>query len=230
MANWCKTEFTFTGDRKSLEGIYALMQGLEESETSDEESDLGNTWLGKLATALGRDWQTIKCRGSWEDLCMSDETLTFTTWTTWQPPYELMELLKLKYPGVEYFYFGEEQMNGFFETNDKEGRFYPIRYAAYYDNGEDEYEAHYATAEEMLDWINRLSGKEFKSVDEANSYYQKLNEADDNNIYCHINEVSVIETNEALTLYFDEPGKGRLVRPDGTFFGNLEYSLGKQEE
>ncbi len=55
MANWCKTEYTFTGDRKSLEGIYALMQGLEEPETSDEESDFGNTWLGRLATALGRD-------------------------------------------------------------------------------------------------------------------------------------------------------------------------------
>lgn len=222
MANWCKTEYTFTGDRKSLEGIYALMQGLEETETPDEESDFGSTWLGRLAKSLGRDWQTIKCRGSWEDLCLSDETLTFTTWTAWQPPYELMELLRLKYPGVEYFYFGEEPMNGFYETNDKEDHFYPVRYVAHYDNGEEENEVRYATAEDTLEWINRLSGKEFKSFDEANSYYQELNETEDNSIFCHINEVSVIETNEALTLYFDDSGKGRLVRPDGITVGTLE--------
>lgn len=222
MANWCKTEYTFTGDRKSLEGIYALMQGLEETEISDKESDFGNTWLGRIAKALGRDRQTIKCRGSWEDLCLNDETLTFTTWTAWQPPYELMELLRLKYPGVEYFYFGEEPGNGFFETNDKDGRFYPVRYVAYYDNGEEEYMFRCATTEEMLDCINRLSGKEFKSVDEANSYYQNLSETDDNNIFCRINEVSVIETNEVLTLYFDDSGIGRLVRPDGTTGGTLE--------
>lgn len=197
------------------------MHGLEETEVPEEKNDFGTSWLGRLATALGRDWQTIKCRGSWEDLCLSDETLTFTTWTAWTPAYQIIELLRLKYPGVEYFYFGEEPGNGFYETNDKERRFYPIRYVAYYDNGEDEYEAHYATAEEMLDWINRLSGKEFKSVDEANSYYQKLNETDDN-IFCHINGVSVIETNEALTLYFDEAGKGRLIRLDGTTVGTLE--------
>lgn len=225
MANWCKTEYTFTGDRKSLEGIYALMHGLEETEVPEEENDFGTSWLGRIATALGRDWQTIKCRGSWEDICLSDETLTFTTWTAWQPPYELMELLKLKYPGVEYFYFGEEPGNGFFETNDKEGRFYPVRYIAYYDNGEEEHMFRCATTEEMLDCINRLSDKNFKNIEEVNSYYQHLSETDDNSIFCHINEVSVIETNEAHTLYFDDSGIGRLVRPDGTIVAVAELII-----
>lgn len=222
MANWCKTEYTFTGDRESFEGIYALMHGLENEEVADDESDFGSAWLGRLVTALGRDRETIKCRGEWTDLCLNDDTLTFTTWTAWTPAYEVIELLRLKFPGTEYYFYAEESGNDLYETNDKEGRYYPTRYVAYYNDGKEMHESRADNETDIIDWAHIIAEAYLYTVDDINNYFEKLQEESDGDKYGHISEVNVIETSEALTLYFDDSGTGRLVRPDGLTVGTLE--------
>lgn len=185
MANWCKTEYTFVGDSESLKGIYALMRGIEESETKDGGGDSCSAQLSSLVTLLGRDRRTIKCRGCWENLCLNEDTLTFSTLTAWTPAYEVIELLRQKYPGTEYFYYAEEPGSRLYETNDKDGLYYPMRFVAHHNDGKECHETRPRNA-------------------------------------C---EVRVIETNEALTPYFDESGKGYLVRPDGTIAGEFQVTL-----
>ena len=70
MPNWCSTAYVIDGDAKEVKQLYELMKGLEERKTPSVENGFGTTWLGCLVDALGKDWNDVRCRGSWNGLEM----------------------------------------------------------------------------------------------------------------------------------------------------------------
>ena len=118
MPNWCSTAYAIEGDAKEIKSLYKLMKGLQERKEPSVENGFGTTWLGCLVDALGKDWHTVHCRGSWSCLELEDDVLKFFTETAWSPCNETFELVREKYPFSEYF---EKQEDVFQWLEEKSG-------------------------------------------------------------------------------------------------------------
>lgn len=191
MPNWCETNYTLTGERKALESVYELMRNLEDREKPEIENDFGATWLGCLVHALGHDWQNISCRGSWTNLSLKGDTLTFTTWSAWTPPTDVVDLIQQKFPEIDYFYYAEEPGNCLYETNDIEGKYYPFRYLLEYTRDEEWYMGQYTTSESLLKAINQQTGKHFRNINEAKHYSDTLRHSSDVDDYFVIHKIDL---------------------------------------
>ena len=210
MANWYTTEYTFTGDSAELSKLYDLMKGVE-----TQHVDGYGTWFSYLLEAMGENPDDIFCRGYWMNLNFDGLTLTFTTETAHQLVHQITHLLTRRFPGTEYFYFSDICD---YQTNDRQGRFYPQRFVLNYD-----YVDYFNDEQSLLLRVSELTGQTFDSVDSAKTYLE------DNPVqgYCGIYQVNIIDILDALTVYIDDDHSGRLVRPDGTLAQEFTFSWGK---
>lgn len=104
MPNWCSTAYVIDGDAKEVKQLYELMKGLEERKTHSVENGFGTTWLGCLVDALGKDWNDVRCRGSWNGLEMDGDVLKFSTETAWAPCSETFDLVREAFPNLRYYF------------------------------------------------------------------------------------------------------------------------------
>ena len=121
MPNWCSTAYVIDGDAKEVKQLYELMKGLEERKTPSVENGFGTTWLGCLVDALGKDWNDVRCRGSWNGLEMDGDVLKFSTETAWAPCSETFDLVREAFPNLRYYFQAEEPGMEVYETNDEFG-------------------------------------------------------------------------------------------------------------
>nr|ABP57353.1 hypothetical protein bst098 [Bacteroides uniformis] len=121
MPNWCSTAYVIDGDAKEVKQLYELMKGLEERKTPSVENGFGTTWLGCLVDALGKDWNDVRCRGSWNGLEMDGDVLKFSTETAWAPCSETFDLVREAFPNLRYYFQAEETGMEVYETNDEFG-------------------------------------------------------------------------------------------------------------
>jgi len=119
MPNWCSTAYVIDGDAKEMKQLYELMKGLEERKTPSVENGFGTTWLGCLVDALGKDWNDVRCRGSWNGPEMDGDVLKFSTETAWTPCSETFNLVREAFPHLRYYFQAEEPGMEVYETNDE---------------------------------------------------------------------------------------------------------------
>ncbi len=223
MANWYSTEYTFAGDRSSLEALYELMRKTEEL-----HADSDGTWFSYLLDAMGENPNEIACRGYWSDLKLNDDTLTFITFTAYQPLPQIMYMLCQRYPGIEYYFFTEGCENREYQTNDRDGRFYPERYVLSYDH-----DSYYRDEEELLAGIRELTGMSFDTADDAKAYFEEHPEVGNQSLILY--EVNVIDTCDQLTFYPESIDgdscalRFRVVRPDGSIYSEFTARMGKSD-
>lgn len=174
MPNWCYTSYVVTGDEKEVCDLYEKMRSLEQREESLVENGFGKNWLGNLVTLLGADWHKVFCRGSWYDLEKDGEkTLRFWVESAWSDPDQVIDLLKEKYPSLEFIFRAEEPGMNYYVTNDATGDYFE-RYALDAD-GEQTY---YWEGElnELLRDVENIVGKKVETLAEANDAIDKYNE------------------------------------------------------
>lgn len=194
MPNWCYTSYTFVGEEKELKELHDIMKGLEERSEPLVENGFGKSWLGCLVEVLGKNWKDVWCRGDWNNLELSADTLKFTTETAWSAADEVIELICEKYPSLSYYYYTEEPGMGIYQTNDDYGEYYPDRY--YVDLCTDDgcYQQEYFTAlDDAILWIEKMTEQEFKSEDEVNAYFNEISK-NNSDVYCHIHEIEISNT------------------------------------
>lgn len=174
MPNWCYTEYRITGPKKKVKALYNKMNQLENRKETLVPNGFGKTWLGNLVTSLKADWNTISCRGEWDmvDYDESDNVLSFSTSTAWGPCYETFDLVEEKYPGIKIYYSSEEDGMGFYETNDREGRFFTGRYI--YDDCQGD-PAYFDTEEELIRYFQSLVEDRavIKSLDDIERFLEE---------------------------------------------------------
>lgn len=74
MPNWAYTQYIATGDKEQLQKLLAVMDELECMKAPGlHENGFGPTWLGNLVIKLGGDWEKVYCRGSWDNLQLTDD-------------------------------------------------------------------------------------------------------------------------------------------------------------
>lgn len=131
MANICTTWYAARSeDPAALKEMKAFLEGIKDR-PSPEPSVTDWGWLGKLADALGIDWERIDCKGRLdvEDVRLRpDGVLNFETETAWSPCFELMWKFKERFPDVSVRFYSEEPGCGYFVTDDCEGRDFPERW------------------------------------------------------------------------------------------------------
>ena len=91
------------GDRRQMKSLYGKMLRLQNRRKPLVENGFyyPKRWLGNLVTRLGADWNEVFCRGTWDDLKLKSKSLYFFTESAWQAPFDLLQLIKKVYPGLE---------------------------------------------------------------------------------------------------------------------------------
>ena len=130
MSNPVFTSVCLEGERRELKSLYGKMKRLQEREKPLVENGHydAKRWLGCLATRLGKDYHKVYCRGTWSDLRLYNDHLYLATETAWNPPLELLELIRDCYPSLKYYYAAEGDGWDWYLTNDAEGKYYSSRY------------------------------------------------------------------------------------------------------
>ena len=190
MPNWCYSTYRIVGKKKEVQSLYSKMSNLERRRKPLVESDFGNTWLGCLVTKLGGDRSKVHCRGSWSELEYDGETISFNTETAWEPMNEVFRLVKGIYPSLDIYYSAEEDMMGYFITNDTEGRFFIDRYKVEA-NCETEY---FTVIEDVYAYVSRITGRQIDSREELAAAIEEWNEGKDDyeEVIC-LNEFKVVK-------------------------------------
>ena len=136
MANWCRTDYVIEGEKRELDVLHQTMKRLQEMEPPLVENGFGPSWLGCLVKELGEDPEAIGCRGCWYDLQRADDTIRVVFETAWSPCYDVIELLKEKFPSLRFYYRAIEPGNQVFNKNDVEGKYFPENIYAIYKGDE----------------------------------------------------------------------------------------------
>ena len=130
MSNPAFTNIVIKGKRSEQRSLYEKMKRLQERKKPLVENGFyyPTRWLGNLVTRLGADWREVYCGGTWSDLRLNSNTLTFFTETAWKPPFELLKLISRVYPSLTCYFEAEGDDWDVYVTNDAEGRYFSARY------------------------------------------------------------------------------------------------------
>lgn len=188
MPNWCSTSYVVTGDKNEVRDLYEKMRSLEEREKPLVKNGFGVTWLGNLVTLLGRSREEVYCRGEWSELTVDidNDELRFCTMTAWAELRQLRHFLQEKYPSLTFYFRSEEPGMCIFQTNDKEGIYFPERYKVEHWDEEDEY---CTDLEEVFDMVSDITGTTVQNLEEMNKAIDQYNEVHEHEpIYVYVFE------------------------------------------
>ena len=176
MPNWCYTQYAIKGPRKDVKALYGKMKNLQERKAPLVPNGFGKTWLGCLVKRLGKDPQSVYCRGDWKDLeLQEDGTLWFSTEHAWSRPSEVEELIQEVYPNLSIYFMEEELGIGIFQTNDMYHEYF--KETIILDDEVDGME--YMTEEELLKKLSELRGTPVPDMEAAAAFITLYNQAQD---------------------------------------------------
>ena len=176
MPNWCMTSYALIGDRREVRSLYNKMKHLQERKTPLAPNGFGSAWLGCLVKRLGKDPQSVYCRGSWSNLTLSEEgVLRFDTEHAWSRPDEVEELIREVYPSISIYFLEEELGMDIFQTNDISGEFFKQTIII----DEESEGMEYYDEEGALKHLSELMGRSVTSWDEATEAVTEINDAQD---------------------------------------------------
>ena len=178
MPNWCSTTFSFyhNGTKEGEAALADLHDKIEEytKEPSRVKNGFGPKWLGNVADGFGIDWETVECRGEIIDITdvKNDggyRAFRVYTETAWGPMPDMWEeIIGQRYQDqIMFEYIAEEPGNGVFINTDREGIFFPDRYRAGIEDGEEFYEEYFTSDEELEKFLKEKYGIKEPTLDSA---------------------------------------------------------------
>lgn len=182
MPNWASTSYVVTGDKSETEDLYKKMLSLEKRKTSLVENGFGTTWLGNLIVKFGGDWNKIYCRGSWDalDYDSRNHAISFTTETAWGEMSEWRHFIEGKYKTLKFWYITEEPGMCCYQTNDRDGQFFPYHYVIEYG---DSFYIERKTYEEIALDAESIIGRKLNDGEDIESAIEEWAESNDIEYY-----------------------------------------------
>lgn len=184
MPNWCFTQYAITGNTEQLNELYTIMEKLQNMEKPLVENGFGTKWLGCLVERLGASSDSINCRGAWSDLKKDDKSnVHFVTETAWHRMDEVETVIQEKWNEIKIFYCEEESGCEIYNTNDKDGLFFPERFII----DDESNEMDYYTLENALLELTEIFGQPVTSWQQGLDLAEERNEkADEDNTETHV--------------------------------------------
>lgn len=187
MPNWCFTKYVLEGNEQETKALYELMKELEAKEKPAVPNGFGTTWLGCLVKALGGEWESIRCRGTWEYIELENGILNITTDTAWAPCNETFDFICKKFQSLRYYYQAEEPGLELYTTNDADGDFFLDRYLVDIHAPDGEfYHEYFESLTEAYEWIEETFDCSVKSEDDVKSLHKRWDKECDG--YCYVHE------------------------------------------
>ena len=180
------------GDKCELNKLYGIMKRLQEREKPLVENGFyyPTRWLGNLVVRLGADWREVYCRGTWNDLELKKDHISFLTETAWQPPFELLKLVKERYPKLRIIFEAEGDDWDWYLTNDAEGKYFSSRYVVDMEPDTEYFDTIEEACDRVGNYIGKIITSSFKALYEA---AEDWNEAHPNaNWPIDVKEIKVI--------------------------------------
>lgn len=174
MANWCYTDFTFTGKEEEVRDFCNKIKSFISKERV--QNGFGNDWLGNIVDGFGFNWNKIDCRGralsvTEVEKYLSEAKFSVNVMTTWRPMIKMWDkIIEKYYPSVKYVFIAEEPGNEVFINTDEEGTFYKDRFCLELDlpekyNCESTY---YCTSEEgVVGTLNSIFGYSYDNYEQC---------------------------------------------------------------
>lgn len=151
MTNWASVTYKCVGRKEETDRLYNLVLNLN----------------GSLAE--------VGCRGQILDVYMGSEpsSLTIDMWCAWDEPVDFRKLIEKKFPSIKVYYIVEEPGCEIWQTNDKEGIFFPDRYFLDFEDGGE----YFKTLGDAASFTSKKIGMEVHTVDEIDEALDSYMEA-----------------------------------------------------
>ena len=191
MANWAQTEYKIEGNLKDLQEIYELFCKFDKGERKPFDELTDKEWEGNIVWALGGTTKELYLRG-FIQTCELDEEgiLSIVASEAWGVT-EFRKFLESHYNGMKIYYCSEEEGCDYFQTNDKEHKYFDYTCMIHSCvDGDEDYE-YFKTKEKALEYIAdslKVSSITMKEIEEWNKKYEGV---DDN--YIVFNEYEIVD-------------------------------------
>jgi hypothetical protein len=148
MANYCITNYVFTGSKEEIAELYSIFN----KKYSDDSNE--NNWLGNIVAEILDPNYTLYHKGWFWNVKLEDEnTLSFETETAWHPCYQLFDFISNRY-FLSYYFKGYEPNCGVYVTNDVNKKYF--KYGKKYNViDERDIKGHIAVERYMANFINK---------------------------------------------------------------------------
>ena len=128
MPNWCETNYVIEGPQEDLTALNNVLTSLKAMETPLVDNGFGVLWVGCLVAILGGDTSKIYCRGEILDFSYENGIIRMHIESAWSELREMRWFIHKKLPKLKFYFQSEEPGMCIFESNDKEGRYFPERW------------------------------------------------------------------------------------------------------
>lgn len=189
MPNWCSVDVKIVGKKKSVKEFYDLLNSILNGNIKPPAGNgFGPGWLGTIVSALGKDYNDIKCRGAFDlidynGIHENEVGLSYFSMFidhAWCPPYELFNLIVDYYNNnLRIIYYASEPGCCLHESNDTDQMFFKGEWAVEVcDNNDCEEDIYDERG--VVDLVNDIADGNATNIDEAINLANKYNKANDN--------------------------------------------------
>ena len=148
--------------------------------------------LGWDVSWMGKDWNDVRCRGSWNGLEMDGDVLKFSTETAWAPCSETFDLVREAFPNLRYYFQAEEPGMEVYETNDEFGTYFSDRFFLDACSPEEEYLSEYfETQEDAFAWLEEKCGEPIKSAEDVKALDERW-QSKSEDAFCYLHEFQIV--------------------------------------
>lgn len=173
MPNWCNVTYAVTGNPDSIKELHNVVKDLNKRKTLLVPNGFGLLWLGCVITKLGGNWKDIYCRGKVLDFKYDkkQQVLFLYIESAWSEPQEFRLFLQSILLGLYIYYIVEEPGMEIYETNDKDGKYFPAKYLVESENGL----MYFNTFEKLQEYLEPILEKEIHNYIEAETLVNQYN-------------------------------------------------------
>lgn len=194
MPNWCECQYTCVGSEEDIQKLHCTIDSLYNATEPLLQSDFGKSWLGCLVSALGGNWEEIRCRGMILDYWIrkNDGALSFNMESAWEEPTETRHFFESVFPGLKIFYIEEEPGNCIYRTNDSSGTYYPDRFLIDTHEGTE----YFKSISDAAEYVLKLTGRKPKTKKEivsALKQYEDQRQKEDEDAYYCFHEFKIVK-------------------------------------
>lgn len=194
MANWAITDYV-------IEGPKDILQKIEKAIIYPTSKEGSKGWEGNVLATLGINWtsnlkekKSLYMKGFIKDKPALEDKDGFSLLKFWAEEAwgatDFDEALKIGFPNIKVYYCTEESEDEVYATNDKEGKYFPMRF--YVDTCIDNnYNSDYFIKEEKVySWLSKITEDKIKSSEDVEKFNEDNENTDD---FINIYEFKIIE-------------------------------------
>ena len=190
MANWASTDYKIEGNSKDLQEIFELFCKFDKGERKPFDEHTDKEWEGNIVWALGGNTKELYLRGFIQVCELEDGILSIAAEEAWGVT-DFRKFLENHYKDMKVYYCSEEEGCDYFQTNDKEHKYFGYTCMIHSCVDGDENNEYFETKKKALEYIAERLKVSSITMEEIEEWNKKHEGVDDNFIV--FNEYQIVD-------------------------------------